>query len=184
MELVSGLAVPAVVLIAAVIMLFPRLSGGDGTGIFASGARRGFESAVSLLPMLVLLNMTVSLFSASGLADALAAAFAPLAEMLGVPSEILPLINDTSGVRKRLSGCFCGACSRSRCRQLPGAVRRRDNGQLRHAGIRYSSVFFIGRCAAHPPHISRRRACDDPLHFFVMPACQNVFLLNAAPETR
>lgn len=92
MELVSGLAVPAVVLIAAVIMLFPRLSGGDGTGIFASGARRGFESAVSLLPMLVLLNMTVSLFSASGLADALAAAFAPLAEMLGVPSEILPLI--------------------------------------------------------------------------------------------
>ena len=92
MELVSGLAVPAVVLIAAVIMLFSRLSGGDGTGIFASGARRGFESAVSLLPMLVLLNMTVSLFSASGLADALAAAFAPLAEMLGVPSEILPLI--------------------------------------------------------------------------------------------
>ena len=75
LELVSGIAVPAVVLIAAVIMLFPRLSGGDGTGIFAAGARRGFESAVSLLPMLVLLNMTVS-----------------LAEMLGVPSEILPLI--------------------------------------------------------------------------------------------
>ena len=175
LELVSGIAVPAVVLIAAVIMLFPRLSGGDGTGIFAAGARRGFESAVSLLPMLVLLNMTVSLFSASGLADALATAFAPLAEMLGVPSEILPLIMDTSCVRKRLSGCFCGTYDRSRSRQLPGAVRRRDNGQLRHTGICYRSVFFIGRGASHPPHISCRRARNDPLHFFVMPACKIVF---------
>lgn len=90
-ELIAGLAIPVVIVIAAFIMLFPRL-GGDGVGTFTSGAKRGFESAVSLLPTLVLLNVTVSLFSASGLADFIAGLIAPIADMTGVPAEILPLL--------------------------------------------------------------------------------------------
>ena len=90
--IISSLAVPAVIVCAAIIMLSPRLSHGDGVGIFVKGAREGFASAVSMLPALVLLNVTVALFSASGLADFLSSLISPFADRIGIPSEILPLL--------------------------------------------------------------------------------------------
>ncbi len=91
-ELISSLAVPAVITVAAVIMLFPRISHGDGVELFVKGARQGLSTAVSMLPTLVLLNVTVALFSASGLAGLLASLISPLTDILGIPSEILPLL--------------------------------------------------------------------------------------------
>lgn len=91
-ELISSLALPAVIFVAAVIMLFPRISHGDGVGLFVKGAREGLGTAVSMLPTLVLLNVTVALFSASGLADFLSSLISPLTERLGIPARILPLL--------------------------------------------------------------------------------------------
>lgn len=91
-ELISSLAVPAVITAAAVIMLFPRISHGDGVELFVKGAQDGLKTAVSMLPTLVLLNVTVSLFSASGLAGFLSSLISPLTDALGIPSEILPLL--------------------------------------------------------------------------------------------
>ena len=91
-ELISSLTVPLIMTAAALIMLLPRFSGGDGVGVFVNGAREGLRTAASMLPTLVLLNVAVSLFSASGLAGFPSSVLALPADRIGIPSEILPLL--------------------------------------------------------------------------------------------
>ena len=82
-ELISSLTVPLIMTAAALIMLLPRFSGGDGVGVFVNGAREGLRTAASMLPTLVLLNVAVSLFSASGLAGFLSSVLALPADRIG-----------------------------------------------------------------------------------------------------
>lgn len=81
-------AVPAVVLC---IVLFGFLRGVPVFDTFVAGAKEGLQSSISILPTLVGLIMAVSMLSASGALDLLSSFLAPIANALGLPSQVMPL---------------------------------------------------------------------------------------------
>ena len=58
---------------------------------FTEGAKEGLRSSAELLPTLVGLIMAVSMLSASGALDLFSSFFTPVANALGLPSEVVPL---------------------------------------------------------------------------------------------
>lgn len=87
-ENIAALAVPAAVLLTALLLL---LSKKDLYRPFLDGIRRGGEVTVSVFPVFLLFSVAVAMLSASGLPAALARFIRPLSDRLGIPAEILPL---------------------------------------------------------------------------------------------
>lgn len=58
---------------------------------FIEGARDGFNSAIKIIPYLVAILAAVGMFRASGAMDRLVALVAPVARLVGMPPEVLPL---------------------------------------------------------------------------------------------
>lgn len=88
-ERAAALAIPAVLCIAALFMLFGKK---DYFSLFTAGAKNGLSTAVSILPTLIALMIAINMLNASGILDALSGALSPIAERVGIPSEIIPLL--------------------------------------------------------------------------------------------
>lgn len=58
---------------------------------FVDGAKDGFDTAVRIIPHLVGMMASISIFRASGALDALIGWVSPIFERFGVPPEVLPL---------------------------------------------------------------------------------------------
>lgn len=87
---VSYYIVPAVLCAVGLLMLF---SPDNLFAEFTSGAKEGLMTAVKLLPALVALLSAISMFTASGAADALSSLLAPLLSFFGVPNEAAGLVS-------------------------------------------------------------------------------------------
>ncbi len=85
----SALAVPIILSLFGALCLLSRK---DTLSPFMEGASDGLKSAFGLIPTLVLLMTSVSMFSACGAADYLAGLLSPLLSGIGIPSELVPLI--------------------------------------------------------------------------------------------
>lgn len=59
---------------------------------FLAGTKDGIRVCLGLLPTLIVLMVSVSMLSASGVVDYLAKLVAPVCSAIGIPSEILPLV--------------------------------------------------------------------------------------------
>ena len=81
-------AIPAVVLC---IVLFGFLRKVPVFDAFVTGAKEGLRSTVSILPTLIGLIMAVSMLSASGALDLLSSFLSPLADLMGLPTQVMPL---------------------------------------------------------------------------------------------
>ncbi len=88
-ELLSGLVMPAVVLLAGLLMLFGKR---DYFRAFGEGAAEGLRTAVKLLPTLVALMVAVAMLNASGAVELICGLLAHPAAAIGVPSDLLPLL--------------------------------------------------------------------------------------------
>ncbi len=89
MEFVSKLIVPLVVaLVGGVICISKK----DLFSCFLEGAREGMESAIKLLPTLVALLCGIAMFNSSGASDYLSSVLSPVADKIGIPSDIVPLV--------------------------------------------------------------------------------------------
>lgn len=89
MTLVGNLIVPVIIAFVLVYGLF------RGTDIFSSmtlGARDGMKTIAGIFPALVALLPGIYMIRASGALDALSAALRPAMEVLGIPSEDVPLM--------------------------------------------------------------------------------------------
>ena len=80
---------PLVVTGVGAILLWGRK---DLFEVFVRGAMQGLRTAVGLLPTLAALMVAIAMLNASGLIALLGELLAPLAECLGVPAELLPLL--------------------------------------------------------------------------------------------
>jgi spore maturation protein B len=58
---------------------------------FVEGAKGGFDTALRIIPYLVAILVAIGMFRASGALDLLAKALAPLTNLVGMPSEVLPV---------------------------------------------------------------------------------------------
>ena len=73
------------------ILLFGALRGISVFDVFVEGAKNGLKTAASITPALVCLMPAVAMFKSSGALDVLVGLFAPLAESIGAPAEVVPL---------------------------------------------------------------------------------------------
>jgi len=88
-EALSSLAMPSVILVAGLLMLFGRR---DYFSAFCQGAREGLQTAVGLLPTLCALTVAISMLNASGAVALVADLLSPLSDRIGLPGELLPLL--------------------------------------------------------------------------------------------
>ncbi len=58
---------------------------------FTDGAKDGFQTAISIIPHLVGMMVSISIFRASGAMDLFIGFLKPVTDWIGMPSEVLPL---------------------------------------------------------------------------------------------
>lgn len=88
MGVISGYAIPVIFLLILIPGLYKDLKVYD---IFVEGAREGITTIIRIIPTLVGLMVAVGVFKASGALELLVQAFVPLASVLGIPPETMPL---------------------------------------------------------------------------------------------
>ena len=59
---------------------------------FSQGAREGFQNAIQILPALAVTLTAIRVFESSGIMGALCQALSPLASVLGLPQDVLPIL--------------------------------------------------------------------------------------------
>lgn len=84
-------AVWAVPVLTLIFLLAGLLKKVDIVSVFCRGARRGLDTAVSMVPPLVLFMTVIGMFRASGALDVLAHFLSFLTKPLGLPEEVIPL---------------------------------------------------------------------------------------------
>lgn len=88
-DIISALPMPLILCAVGIILLCSKK---DRFESFLTGARQGLDTAVQLLPTLCALIVGVSMLTASGAVDLLAKLLSPVANVIGVPCELLPLL--------------------------------------------------------------------------------------------
>jgi len=66
---------------------------------FVEGAKDGFGTAINIIPHLVGMMVAISMFRASGAMELMLSGVRPLFDLIGIPSEVLPL-----GILRPLTG--------------------------------------------------------------------------------
>ena len=89
MELIASAVICGIIVITGAALLFSKKTSFDN---FLDGTRNGIKICTNLLPTLIILMVSVSMLSASGIVDFLAEKISPFCEKIGIPSEILPLV--------------------------------------------------------------------------------------------
>jgi len=88
-RLVSDYAIPVTIFLILVIGLCRNVKVYD---IFVEGAKDSITTVVRIIPTLVGLFVAVGVFRASGAMDLLVFAVRPVAKLLNIPSEVIPLV--------------------------------------------------------------------------------------------
>lgn len=83
------IAVPAFIAIVVAVGLIKRVPVFDA---FADGAKKGLITLYHIIPTLVGLIVAVNMLKASGAMDMLSSLVEPLAEKIGFPKEIVPMV--------------------------------------------------------------------------------------------
>lgn len=89
MEIIAALVICGVIVAVGAALLLSKKTSFDR---FLDGTKDGIRTCIDLLPTLIVLMVSVSMLSASGLVDFVASLISPVCEKIGIPAEILPLI--------------------------------------------------------------------------------------------
>ncbi len=84
----STFAIPGIILIVVIYGIIEKKRVYE---LFMEGAKEGAKIVISLFPTLLGLFMAVSMLRSSGILDFIVKIILPVANLLHVPSEILPL---------------------------------------------------------------------------------------------
>ena len=92
MNLLTYISDSIVPLIFFVITGYAVIKGNSVFDDFVEGAKDGFAVVRDILPTLIGLMLAVGILRASGVLDILAELFAPVANVLCFPSELVPIV--------------------------------------------------------------------------------------------
>jgi len=87
-NLVSIIAIPAMILTILVWGIVRKVKVYE---VFVEGAKEGFDTAVRIIPYLVAMLFAIGVFRASGAMDVLTSILSPISNLIGMPSEALPM---------------------------------------------------------------------------------------------
>lgn len=86
--MISIWIIPGIILIVLVIATVKKVPAFE---VFVEGSKEGIQIAISLLPFLLGMMVSIAIFQASGAMNAVLHIFEPLTRVFGFPKEILPL---------------------------------------------------------------------------------------------
>lgn len=89
MNIISLWALPAILLLILTMGLFKKVPLYE---TFTDGAKDGFKVAVNIIPYLVAIIVTISMFRASGIIDMMASGLQPLLAYFNVPADTIPIM--------------------------------------------------------------------------------------------
>jgi spore maturation protein B len=92
MALISVISLTFIPFLIGFILLYGTFKKVPTYESFVEGGKEGIKIAVSIIPFLVGMLVAISIFRASGALEAIMNWFRPLMNMIGVPSEIVPLL--------------------------------------------------------------------------------------------
>lgn len=75
-----------------VIVVYAAVGGIDVFETFLQGAKEGLQTVANMFPSLLILMAAVSIFKASGALELLVSALQPMASLVGMPKDVLPLV--------------------------------------------------------------------------------------------
>ena len=87
-NLVSILTIPLMILVFLSWGLAKKVKVYE---VFVEGAKEGFDTAVRIIPYLVAMLFGIAVFRASGAMEVLTSVLAPVTNLIGMPSETLPM---------------------------------------------------------------------------------------------
>lgn len=79
-------------LLTVAVLVYAAVKHVDVFEAFCEGAADGLKTCTDILPALVLLLVCIGMFRASGAVEALTAFMRPLCDLVGFPSEVMPLV--------------------------------------------------------------------------------------------
>ncbi len=85
---ISAWAIPVLIVLIPLYAAYRKVPVYES---FVDGAKDGFTTAVNIIPHLVGMMASISIFRASGALDAMIGVIRPLFERFGIPGEVLPL---------------------------------------------------------------------------------------------
>lgn len=88
LETISILAIPAIVFLFIVYAARKKVPVYES---FITGAKSGFDVAVKIIPYLVAMLVAIGVFRASGAMDVFVSLISPVAKLIGMPPEALPM---------------------------------------------------------------------------------------------
>jgi spore maturation protein B len=89
MSLLSFFIIPVILVVFPLYGLYKKVPVYES---FVEGAKEGFNVAVRIIPYLVAILFAIAMFRASGGMDFLTKALNPVFSLLGIPSELLPMV--------------------------------------------------------------------------------------------
>lgn len=98
-DVIKSLAMYTMPFIVLFIVVFGYLKGVKLYEVFVEGAKEGLMVCAKILPFLVTMLFAIGIIRESGVLDIITKTSAPVLELLGIPSEVLPL-----ALMKPLSG--------------------------------------------------------------------------------
>ena len=88
LEAISIWAIPVVVALVAFYAICKKV---PVYSVFTEGAKEGFSTAIMIIPNLVAMLCAIGMFRASGAMDFICDLLAPVTNVIGLPSEVLPM---------------------------------------------------------------------------------------------
>ena len=88
LEAISIWAIPVVVALVAFYAICKKV---PVYSVFTEGAKEGFSTAIMIIPYLVAMLCAIGMFRASGAMDFICDLLAPVTNVIGLPSEVLPM---------------------------------------------------------------------------------------------
>ncbi|MGR9049874.1 spore maturation protein [Halobacillus faecis] len=86
--MISIWLIPSIILLVLVTATIKKVPSYE---VFVEGSKEGIQIAISLLPFLLGMMVSIAVFQASGAMGAIVKLFEPLMALVGAPAEILPL---------------------------------------------------------------------------------------------
>lgn len=87
-NLISAWAIPVIIVFIPLYAAYRKVPVYES---FVDGAKEGFDTAIRIIPHLVGMMVAISVFRASGAMELMLGWSRPFFEMIGIPSEVLPL---------------------------------------------------------------------------------------------
>jgi len=145
MSIVNTISLWVIPCVIGFILLYGTIKKVPTYESFVEGGKEGIQIAISILPFMVGMLVSISIFRSSGALDAMISVMKPMLDLIHVPAEIVPLSTYTPYFRL----CWFKYYDRFNChiwaRFVYWEIGFYDAGEHRYDFLYFNCIFWSGR---------------------------------------